>query len=102
MIRYRIEMSRTVRDIARRLPPQLKRKFKDALRRIADDPHKAKELQDELTGLMSYRRGRTRVIYRIQGAVLQIVAFGPRIDIYERAAVELSLTIKQKSKSGSR
>ena len=98
MIRYRIEISQTVRDIARHLPPELKSKFKAALRRIADDPHQAKQLQDELAGLMSYRIGRSRVIYRIEGPSVQIIAFGPRVDIYERAAAELSLTIKKKPK----
>jgi mRNA interferase RelE/StbE len=95
MIRYRVEIPRGLRDLIRHLPPELKAKVKAALRSIADDPHRAKELRDELAGLRSYRIGRFRVIYRVVGSTAQIVALGPRADIYERAAVELSKTLRK-------
>ena len=99
MIRYRIEIPRALRDLIRHLPPELKAKVKAALRSIADDPHRAKELRDELAGLRSYRIGRFRVIYRVIDFTVQIVALGPRADIYERAAAELSKTLR-KGKTG--
>jgi mRNA-degrading endonuclease RelE of RelBE toxin-antitoxin system len=95
MIRYRIEMPRMLRDLIRHLPPELKTKVKIALRSISDDPYRAKELGDELAGLRSYRIGRSRVIYRIVGSMVQIVALGPRADIYERAAAEFSKTLRK-------
>ena len=95
MIRYRIEIPRALRDLIRHLPPELKAKVKAALRSIADDPHRAKELRDELAGLRSYRIGRVRVICRIVGSMVQIVALGPRADIYERAAAELSKSLRK-------
>ena len=95
MIRSRIEMPRLLRDLIRHLPPELKAKVKAALRTIADDPYRAKELSEELADLRSYRVARSRVIYRIVGSVVQIVAFGPRGDIYERAAAELSKTLRK-------
>ena len=95
MIRYRIEMPRMLRDLIRHLPPELKTKVKIALRSSSDDPYRAKELGDELAGLRSYRIGRSRVIYRILGSRVQIVALGPRADIYERAAAELSKTLRK-------
>jgi mRNA-degrading endonuclease RelE of RelBE toxin-antitoxin system len=58
-------------------------------------PYRAKELSDELAGLRSYRVARSRVIYRIVGSIVQIVALGPRGDIYERAAAELSKTLRK-------
>lgn len=90
MTRYRLEMPRLLRDLIRHLPPELKTKVKAALRSIAADPYSAKELRDDLAGLRSCRVVRSRVIYRIVGSTVQIVAFGPRADIYERAATELS------------
>jgi mRNA-degrading endonuclease RelE of RelBE toxin-antitoxin system len=96
MTRYRIEMPQAMRDLVRHLPPELKRKFKAALRLIADDPHRAKELKHELTELRSYRVAKARVVYRVEGSVVEIVAFGPRVDIYERAASELSLALRKK------
>lgn len=95
MIRYRIEMSQAVRDLVPHLPPQLKRKVKAVLRSIADDPYRAKELKEELAGLRSYPISRARLIYRIKGSIVEIVAFGPRADIYERAAAELSKAIRE-------
>ena len=95
MIRYRIEMPRVLRDLTRHLPPELKAKIKAALRTIADDPYRARELSEELADLRSYRVARSRVIYRIVGSVVQIVAFGPRGDVYERAAAELSKTLRK-------
>ncbi len=95
MIRYRVEMARALRDLIRHLPPELKAKVKAALRTIADDPHRAKELRDDLAGLRSYRIGGFRVIFRIVGSMLQIVALGPRADIYERAAAELSKFLRK-------
>jgi mRNA interferase RelE/StbE len=95
MIRYRIEMPRVLRDLVRHLPPELKAKVKTTLRSISDDPYRAKELSDELAGLRSYRVARFRVIYRIVGSIVQIVALGPRADIYERAAAELSKTLRR-------
>jgi mRNA-degrading endonuclease RelE of RelBE toxin-antitoxin system len=95
MTRYRIEMSQTVRDLVPHLPPQLKRKVKAALRSIADDPYLGKELKEELAGLRSYPIARARLIYRIAGIVVEVVAFGPRVDIYERAATELSKTLRK-------
>jgi mRNA-degrading endonuclease RelE of RelBE toxin-antitoxin system len=95
MTRYCVVMPRALRDLIRQLPPALKSKVKVALRSISDDPYRAKELKEELAGLMSYRLGKTRIIYRVAGSVVEIVALGPRVDIYERAAAELSKTLRR-------
>jgi mRNA-degrading endonuclease RelE of RelBE toxin-antitoxin system len=95
MIRYRVEMPQVTRDLFRHLPPELKRKVKAALRSIVDDPYRAKELKEELAGLRSYSIARARLVYRIQGSVVEIVAFGPRADIYERAAAEFSKALRK-------
>jgi len=49
-------------------------------------------------GLRSYGIGRSRLILRIAGTVVEIVAFGTRSDIYERAAAELGLGYEEKEK----
>ena len=95
MIRYRVEMPRVLRDLIPHLPPELKVKVNGALRSISDDPYRAKELGDELAGLRSCRVARSRVIYCIVGSMVQIIALGPRADIYERAAAELSKTLRK-------
>ena len=96
MTLYRLEMSQTVRDLITHLPPELKRKVKTAFRAIAADPYQVKELKDKLVGLRSYRLGNARVIFRLTGQVVEVVAFGPRRDIYERVAAELSTVLRRK------
>ena len=87
---YRLVMAEDVRNLIAHLPPQFKRKVKLALQTLGKDPYQAKELKDELEGLRSFRVARSRLILRIVRSTVEIVAFGPRKDIYERAAKELS------------
>ena len=93
---YRIETFKAVRDSIIHLPPRLKRRVRAAFRAIADNPYQAKPLKDELSGLRSYRVGRTRLILRITNSVVEIVAFGSRSDIYKRAAAELSASLQDR------
>lgn len=93
---YRLEMSQAVRNLITHLPPELKGKVRAAFRAIAADPYQAKELKDELVGLRSYRLGNARIIFRLTGQVVEVIAFGPRHDIYERVAAELSKLLRRR------
>ena len=96
MTSRRLVMSQAVRDLTTHLPPELKRKVRTAFRAITVDPYQAKELKDELVGLQSYRLGNARIIFRLAGRVVEVIAFGPRRDIYERVATELSTPLRRK------
>ena len=76
-----------VRDLIRRLHPDLKRKVRAALSDILDAPDCGKPLKGELTGVWSLRLGRHRVIYRPDDAGAGIVAIGPRRTIYEETTL---------------
>ena len=91
----RVEISKTVRNLITHLSPELKRKVRTAFRVIAADPYQAKELKDELVGLRSYRLGNARIIFRLTGKIVEVVAFGPRRDIYERVTAELSILLRR-------
>ena len=71
--------------MVRRLHPDLKRKVRASLATISRDPHAGKSLREDLEGLRSLRVGRLRIIYRIVGeeTYVEIVAIGPRANIYE-------------------
>lgn len=70
--------------LIRGMHPVLKRRIRTALDTILDDPTAGKALKEELSGLRSYRVGRLRIIYATSsGGVIEIVAIGPRITIYE-------------------
>jgi len=95
---YRLDIAQAVRDLLIHLPPNLKRKMKAALQTLAENPYQAKALRDDLAGLRSYRVVRSRIILRIKGGTVEIVAFGPRKDIYRRAASELRTKLRSPHK----
>jgi mRNA interferase RelE/StbE len=72
-----------IRDVIRRLHPELKRKLRAALADILDEPTSGKALKEDLEGYWSLRIGRSRIIYRPVRGGVEIVAIGPRESIYE-------------------
>lgn len=68
-----------------RLAPELKSKIRAALDSLAEDPYQGKALQENLTGLRSYRVARYRIVYRIRKSVLEVhvVAIGHRGRVYQ-------------------
>lgn len=68
----------------RGLHPDIKRKVRAALDRLAQDAAAGKALQGDLKGLRSLRVARFRVIYRVPTRrVIEIVTIGPRNRVYE-------------------
>lgn len=78
----RLRVPGDVASLVRGLHPDLKRKVRSALDAVVADPSVGKALRDELAGLRSCRIGRLRIIYRVAGSVIEIVAVGPRATIY--------------------
>ena len=80
----RLNVPDEIAGLIRSLNPDLKRKVKSSLRIILDEPESGKALKDELAGLMSFRVGKFRIIYRVSsGSLIDLVAIGPRVRIYE-------------------
>jgi mRNA-degrading endonuclease RelE of RelBE toxin-antitoxin system len=94
MTRFRLDIVRAVRDLLIHLPPSLKHKVKVSLQSLADNPCQAKALKDDLAGLRSFRVAQSRIILQIKVFRVEIVAFGPRKDIYHRVATELRSTVR--------
>jgi len=81
-LRYRVPAG--VARLVAGLHPDLKKKLRSALERIARDPEPGKALQGELEGLRSLRVARFRIIYRPPvRSIIDVVAVGPRDRIYE-------------------
>jgi mRNA interferase RelE/StbE len=81
-IRFRVPAK--VAQLVRGLHPDIKRKVRAALDRLALDAETGKALQGDLKGLRSLRVARFRVIYRTRTRrVIEIVAVGARDRIYE-------------------
>jgi mRNA-degrading endonuclease RelE of RelBE toxin-antitoxin system len=75
-----------IRELVRVLHPTTKRKVLAAIEAVRATPQIGDELTRELSGLRRLRVGRLRIVYRVQGRPIQIIAIGPRATIY----VELS------------
>lgn len=80
---YRLKLSEETRSLVQHLHPELKRKVRAALEQILQDPYSGKALREELEGLRSFPVGRFRIIYRPSLRTIEIVAIGPRKNIYE-------------------
>jgi mRNA interferase RelE/StbE len=73
-------------SLIRNLHPLIKTDIRNALRLLTQNPLYGKLLKEELDGLRSYRIKKYRIIYRIPVTPLQtleIIAIGPRKNIYE-------------------
>jgi mRNA-degrading endonuclease RelE of RelBE toxin-antitoxin system len=71
-----------IRELVRVLHPTTKRKVRAAIEAVRSTPEIGEELTRELSGLRRLRVGRLRIVYRVQGRQIQIVAIGPRSTIY--------------------
>jgi mRNA interferase RelE/StbE len=69
-------------DLIREMHPSLKKKVRASLDMILSDPQKGKALKEEFAGLHSFRVGNFRIIYQISRKHVEIVALGPREEIY--------------------
>jgi mRNA-degrading endonuclease RelE of RelBE toxin-antitoxin system len=71
-----------VSELIGTMHPYLKKRVRAALKTILSNPASGKSLKNELAGLQSYRVGSFRIIYRLSGGVIELVALGPRKQIY--------------------
>lgn len=78
--------------LIRNMHPSLKKRVRAALKAILADPSSGKVLRNELAGLQSYRVGTFRIIYRLSGKNIELVAVGPRKRIYDETYKVLKKT----------
>ena len=82
-VTYKLRVPDGVAGTIRGLHPHLKKKIRASLKILLADPSAGKTLKEELQGLLSFRVGRFRIIYRVKKSTIEIVAVGPRSRIYE-------------------
>jgi mRNA-degrading endonuclease RelE of RelBE toxin-antitoxin system len=82
---YHILYSETSLKQIRRLHPQIKAAVKSNIERLQENPFTGKMLEKELSGYLSIRMKRFRIIYRINEKEhkVEIGYVGHRKDIYE-------------------
>ena len=99
--KYSLLVPEEIVTLIRGLHPIIKSQIRKGFEDIVEDPFTGKLLKEELHGLMSYRVKRYRIIYRLVSdkKQLEIVAIGPRKNIYEETFKIISRKETKKSKS---
>lgn len=87
-----------VAEVIRRLPPDVKRSVKQAIRALAQNPQIGAPLIGDLAGLWKYRVRRFRIVYEVERArrALRIVAVGHRAVIYDELSQAARRSVKRK------
>lgn len=82
---YQVKLTIHASEVGKRLPPDIKKAAKEALRQLEANPDLGKELQAELAGFRSYRFMRYRIVYKVvpEKKLVVVWAVGHRRDIYE-------------------
>ena len=82
---YPILYSETSREQIRKLHPQIKADIKSSIESLQENPFTGKWLEKELSGYLSIRMKRFRIIYKINQdhQRIEIHHIGHRKDIYE-------------------
>lgn len=84
MFLYSPDIPPEVAAVIRKLPPDVKKGVKEALRALAMDPYLGETLTGALQGLMKYRVRRYRIVYKISGRRLRVYGVGHRREIYDQ------------------
>ena len=94
MTPYRVEILAHVEDAIRRLPPDIKRGVREAIRAIGLKPGRGEALRRELRNYMKCRVRRYRIIYHIDRSARRItlMAVGHRRTIYDELTTSLRRT----------
>ncbi|MFH1868673.1 MAG: type II toxin-antitoxin system RelE/ParE family toxin [Candidatus Omnitrophota bacterium] len=89
---YKIAYTKEARERIGKLSAKFKLQIKRAIERIAENPDTGKCLMQELSGILSYRTGKFRIIYRVfHGEILVLIlTLGYRKDIYKKISRKLS------------
>jgi mRNA-degrading endonuclease RelE of RelBE toxin-antitoxin system len=85
----KLKIPESIQYLIRHLPPDTKAKVRNALDSVRQDPRAGKFLVNELEGYQSYVFGKLRIVYRLAGGLVEVVAIGPRKNVYKLLALEL-------------
>ena len=85
-MKYGIYVTLFAENLAQKnFAPEIKKAAREALKEIAKNPYLGKELQEQLTGFLSYKFMRYRIVYQLDTQTKQIIVWGVghRSTIYE-------------------
>ncbi len=93
MKKFELLYSKTAREQIRTLHPDLKPHIKSKIEQISEHPFIGKFLEKDLSGYLSLRAKRYRIIYRVgeDKHIIEIHYVGHRKDIYELFSEQIQL-----------
>ncbi len=96
--KYCFSVPDSIVSLIKSLHPLIKNHIRMGLNTILENPYTGKALKEELNGLRSYKVKRYRIIYRVVSSKkeLEIIAIGPRRNIYEETFIIISKEEKKK------
>ena len=77
-----VKFSRRAIRALDKIEPRFSARIKEAIRAISSNPLLGKRLKGEFEGLLSYRIGSFRIVYRFTRDRLEVVYIEDRKDIY--------------------
>ncbi|NQT57208.1 MAG: type II toxin-antitoxin system RelE/ParE family toxin [Desulfobacteraceae bacterium] len=85
MIQWKIRLTPEATKTLSKLHPENKKIIKAALKQIRQSPYSGTDLQEELSGLKSFKPKRYRILYKIneEEQSIEIYYIGHRRDVYE-------------------
>jgi mRNA interferase RelE/StbE len=86
MIRYKIRFTPEAAGLFSKLHPENKMLIKAALQQLRQALYLGHDLQEELSGIKSYRTKRYRILYKIneEEQAIEVYYIGHRKDVYEQ------------------
>ena len=96
--KFSLLYSGTSKNLIKKLHPQLKSIIKTKIEQIRENPYLGKHLQNELSGYLSFRANRYRIIYKIDNDMntVQIHYVGRRRDVYKLLGEQIKRKIAWK------
>jgi mRNA interferase RelE/StbE len=88
---YQVKITSFANNVGKKFSPEIKEAAKAALKELAQNLNLGKELQAELSGFLSYRFMRYRIIFKADttNKIIVVWAIGHRRDIYENLGEHL-------------
>jgi len=95
---YQVKLTAFANKAAQKLPPEVKKNARAALKELAENPFLGKELQAELSGFRTHKFLRYRIVFKAdtQSKIVVVWAIGHRKDIYENLNEHLLETLEEK------
>lgn len=95
VIKYKIRLDHETLSFIRHLHPEIKKRIRMGFEEILKNPSSGKALQNELSGLLSFRVQRFRIVYQVSGCFIDVLGVGHRETIY----LETLKAVRMKKKS---